>query len=149
MDSQNEDSKVTLMPTLPVLYAEDTEVDHFFMRRAFQRLGIPNPLTIVNDGKEAIDYLSGVGAFSDRIVHPLPCLLILDLNLPIRTGFEVLEWLRQDPVLQDLKAVAISSSNMNLDRHLARKLGVIDYIVKPTDPHKLVDIIGSLKHAWF
>ena len=61
-----------------ILYAEDEEDDVFFFQRAFTEAGILSPLVIVPDGIVAIDYISGAGAYSNRIEHPLPCLALLD-----------------------------------------------------------------------
>jgi CheY-like chemotaxis protein len=133
----------------PVLYAEDARDDVFFMRRALELAGIPNALVTVKDGQQAIDYLAGQGAFSDRQRHPLPCLLLLDLKLPVRSGFEVLRWVRQQPALQQLRIVIVSGSNQETDLDLARSLGVIDYVVKPSSPRRLLDIVRKGKDAWF
>jgi CheY-like chemotaxis protein len=132
----------------PVLYAEDERDDVFFMRYAWELAGIPNPLIDVQDGQEAIDYLAGKGRFSDREKHPLPCLLLLDLNLPGQNGFEVLRWVRQQPELKSLKVVIVSGSNQETDIKTARGLGITDYIVKPSTPNSLVEIIQEKRGLW-
>ncbi len=78
----------------PVLYAEDESSDAFFMQEAFSAAGIPNPLVTVPNGKQVLGYLQKNG--DDRQTIP-PCLLLLDLKLPLMDGFEVLTWLRQQP----------------------------------------------------
>src|ERR1051325_1367965 len=69
-----------MLNNVPILLAEDDENDVFLMGRAFDRAGIPNPLFVVHNGQEAIDYLSGKGAYAQRDKHPLPGLLLLDLT---------------------------------------------------------------------
>ncbi len=132
----------------PVLYAEDEGDDVFFMRHVWELASIPNPLIDVKDGQEAIDYLEGKGHFSDREKYPLPCLLLLDLNLPGINGFEVLRWVRQQPEVKSLKVVIVSGSNQDTDVETARSLGITDYIVKPTSPSRLLEILEEKKGDW-
>ncbi len=132
----------------PVLYAEDEQDDVFFMRYVWELASIPNPLIDVQDGQEAIDYLAGKGRFSDREKHPLPCLLLLDLNLPGLNGFDVLRWLRQQPELEGLKVVIVSGSNQETDMKTAQSLGITDYVVKPASPNHLLEILQEKKGLW-
>jgi len=95
---------------LPILQVEDEPNDHYLLRRAFMAAGVLNPIHVVHDGQEAIDYLAGVEPFSDRSQYSLPCLVMLDLKMPRRDGFEVLGWMRQDPALRFLPVIMFSSS---------------------------------------
>jgi CheY-like chemotaxis protein len=133
----------------PVLYAEDEPDDAFFMQYAWQEAGVANPLVVVKDGKQAIDYLAGQGDFANRAKHPFPCLLLLDLKLPIKSGFEVLTWLHQQPAIASLKVVIVSASEQDSDIALARTLGAADYVVKPTSPIRLAEMVRERKSAWF
>src|SRR5438105_4593110 len=119
------------MQIKPILYAEDEENDAFFMQRAFQQAGILNPLVVVADGKRAIDYLSGGGPYANRDEHPLPCLVLLDLNIPIKSGLEVLKWIRSQPSLSTLPVVVVTSSTQDSDIHRAYIMGTNSYLVKP------------------
>src|SRR6185369_2526448 len=103
----------------PVLYAEDEEDDVFFLRKAFHDAGIRNPLAIVTDGDAAVDYLSGQGRYGDRDRFPLPCLALLDLNLPGRSGLEVLKWIRAQPSMCTLPVLMLTSSSQETDLHRA------------------------------
>ena len=80
-----------------ILLAEDDENDIALFRRALANADIRNPVEIVRDGDEAIAYLKGEGKFSDRTKYPLPALMLLDLNMPRRDGFQVLDWIRRQP----------------------------------------------------
>src|SRR6266403_1073180 len=79
----------------PVLLAEDSQEDVFLIRRAFEDNGIQNPLQVVANGEDAIQYLAGEGRFGDRAAFPFPALFLLDLKMPIKNGLEVLRWLNQ------------------------------------------------------
>ena len=132
----------------PILAAEDEETDRFILNLAFERAKLPNPLVTVNDGGECVDYLSGVGSFADRILHPLPALLLLDLKMPRLHGFEVLEWLATRPEFKHLPAVVLSSSSDDSDIQKAQQLGARDYFVKPQSLDKLVEILQQVHARW-
>ena len=80
-----------------ILLVEDNEDDVFLMERALEGARIVNRLLIVEDGQEAIDYLSGEGKFANREEYPIPALVFLDLKLPVKKGLEVLAWIRGRP----------------------------------------------------
>src|SRR5262249_21297458 len=101
-----------------------------------------------SDGAGAIDYLAGKGEFADRTKYPLPCLLLLDLKMPYKDGFEVLQWVRRNDALKSLKVVIVTSSNLERDRARARALGVTDFIVKPPGIAGLVQILQERKEGW-
>jgi len=135
------------MSGAPVLYVEDEESDAFFMHHAFQRMGSAPPLMIVKNGREALDYLAGREPFSDRAQHQRPCLVLLDLNLPIMSGFEVLAWIRNQPQFNDMPVVIFSASRLDVDREHAMKSGAKDYIVKPNDMTSIPEILQPVMAA--
>src|SRR5579883_519275 len=98
-----------------VLLAEDNSTDALMVRRAFTKAGLQGTLEVVEDGDQAVAYLSGQGEFASRVRHPLPELLLLDLKLPRRSGLEVLAWLRQQPGLKRLPTVLLTSSDDSAD----------------------------------
>jgi CheY-like chemotaxis protein len=130
--------------TGPILAAEDEETDRFILNLAFQKAKLPYPLVMVRDGSECVDYLSGVGDFADRTLHPLPVLLLLDLKMPRMHGFEVVEWLATRPEFKDLPVVVLSSSPDESDIQKARQLGARDYFVKPLLLDELVKILQQV-----
>jgi len=136
------------MITDTVLYVEDDMTDVFLLRRAWQQAGLPNPLHVVHDGQEAIDYLSGNAHYADRASHPFPALVLLDLNLPKITGFELLKWIRESPMIRALKVVVLSTSDDPIDVRHAEDLAVSGYWVKPSDPRALGEMIAALKKLW-
>jgi CheY-like chemotaxis protein len=131
-----------------VLFVDDDENDIFFLKRAFKDAGISNPLIVAHDGQEAIDYLSGLGAFSDRREYPLPCFLILDLKMPRKTGMDVLQWLRAEPVFRCLPVMILSSSAHRYDVERAYRLGANSFVVKPASVDKRTELARHIKGFW-
>lgn len=131
-----------------ILYAEDEENDVFFLERAFKLTGSLHTLSCVADGEEAIHYLAGDGPFADRTNHPIPALVLLDINMPKRTGLEVLEWIRRQSHFKSLPVLIFTSSSRPEDKARACELGADDYLPKPADPLKLVDLVKSLDERW-
>lgn len=131
-----------------ILVAEDDASDAFFLQRAFSRAGIPVTLHFVTDGQEAIDYIAGQGRFADRVAHPMPDLLLLDLKMPRLDGFDVLNWLRRQPELKHLEAVIFSGSDEAHDINRAYGLGATAYLVKPHSVEELNTLVGRLKKQW-
>lgn len=127
-----------------VLAAEDEESDAVLLQLAFSRAGLSNLLVIVRDGQEAIDYLGRYLPFAGGDSDPLPSLLLLDLKMPRRTGFDVLTWLKDKPQFKDLPVVVLSSSSHESDIRRARELGAWDYHIKPHGLHQFVQLIKQL-----
>jgi CheY-like chemotaxis protein len=132
----------------PILYTEDDENDAFLMERAFEIVGIHNPLRIVTDGKQAVAYLSGQSPFSNREENPLPMLMLLDLAMPGRHGLDVLQWIKSQPELSTLPVVVLTSSNQQNDIHRASLLGANGFLIKPGDPDELIRIVKSIQEYW-
>ena len=131
-----------------VLYVEDEADDVFFMERAFRKAGLTHPLYAVRDGRQAIAYLAGEQPFT-RQTHPLPCAILLDLNLPQISGFDVLTWVRAHPELRTMPVVIFSSSGRREDRERAEKLGATHYLLKPISGLEFVSIAAELKATLF
>jgi len=131
-----------------ILLVEDDPNEVFLMERAFQKARLANPLRVARDGQEAIDYLNHQGHFSDTARYPAPTLMLLDLKMPRRNGFEVLEWLRQQPGLKRLVVVVLTSSNLTADVNRAYELGTNSYLVKPGDFETLINLVKSLDTYW-
>lgn len=129
---------------LPVLVVEDNEDDVFILQRALREASVKNPLHIVTDGEEAINYLSGVGRFSDRTRHPMPFLILLDLKLPFKSGLEILEWIQQQSFRDDLHVVVLTSSAEERDVVKAYQLGAGAYFTKPLSSACLRRLITRL-----
>src|SRR5687767_15356414 len=116
-----------------ILIAEDNEDHVFLLKRALHKGAVLNPVFVVNDGQDAIDYLRGDGKYADRYEYPLPSLLLLDLKMPQKNGFEVLEWIRQQPGLRRLRVVVLTTSDERGDIDHAYELGANSFMVKPLE----------------
>lgn len=114
-----------------VLLVDDSDNDALLMRTVFKRAGFVQPLQFAHDGDDAIAYLSGEGRYYDRLMYPLPTTVLLDLNMPRKNGFEVLEWLRLQPALRRLRVYILSASSRPEDIARAYDLGANSYLVKP------------------
>jgi CheY-like chemotaxis protein len=127
-----------------VLLAEDEENDVFMMQRAIRKLDSPVLLQVAKDGKEAIDYLAGEGAYANRELHPVPALILLDIKMPRKDGFAVLEWLKQDTLLPRIPVVMVTSSNLTADVEKALGLGASAYLVKPVSSAELQSLFTAI-----
>jgi CheY-like chemotaxis protein len=131
-----------------ILLAEDDPNDVVLIQRAFQKAGLRNILKVVEDGDQAIKYLSGQGVYSNREQYPLPFLMLLDLKMPGTDGFEVLEWLRNEPQLKRMLVVVLTSSNLQADVDHAYELGANSYLVKPVSFDEMVHLIQRFESYW-
>ena len=114
---------------LAVLLVEDSPADVFLVRRAMQESGGNFQLEVADDGEKAIRILERVDAGTDT---KAPDILVLDVNVPRKTGNEVLEWLRRSPRHGKIPVVMISSSDSPDDRRRALELGATEYFRKPS-----------------
>lgn len=131
-----------------ILLVEDNADDIFIMQRAWQKAEIQNPLQVVTDGQQAVDYISGTGKYADRTQYPIPCLILLDLKLPYLSGLEVVRWLRSYEPSMTLAVVFLTSSNSDMDIYQAYRFGGNAYLVKPPTPEKLIEMLKDLKAFW-
>jgi CheY-like chemotaxis protein len=136
------------MNGFPILYVEDDEPDVILMRHVFQKVGIAHPLHVLTNGQAALDYLGGIPPFDDRAQHPLPGLVLLDLNLPYRHGLEVLSWLRQQPDLRGLPVLILSSSSRPDDIAGAYDKGASGYLVKPNSLEEMGALVRAVRDFW-
>ncbi|MCX6952898.1 MAG: response regulator [Verrucomicrobia bacterium] len=130
-----------------VLLVDDSANDALLMRTIFGRAGFVQPLQFARDGEEAIAYLRGDGLYQDRKRFPLPTTMLLDLNMPRKNGFEVLEWVRQQPGLRRLRVYILSASSRAQDIERAYDLGANSYLVKPGNLDGLLHMAKCLI-AW-
>ena len=119
-----------------------------FLQYAMDQAQVNNPLAVVRGGREAMEYLKGEGKFADRQAYPLPGLVLLDLRLPGLPGLEVLGWMREQPDFAKLPVLVFSSSDQDADVDGAYRLGANGYIVKPSAPGQLVEIMRLVKKYW-
>jgi CheY-like chemotaxis protein len=131
-----------------ILLAEDNDDHVTLILRAFRKGALLNPVFVVRNGEEVIQYLKGEGKFSNRIEYPLPALLLLDLRMPMKSGFEVLEWIRQDPSFKPLRIVVLTTSEDMKDVNRAYQLGANSFLVKPIDLEHFANLTDAIKGHW-
>ncbi|HEU5124173.1 MAG TPA: response regulator [Verrucomicrobiae bacterium] len=132
---------------LNILLADDNEDDVFLVKEAFKKAGVSSRIEIVRDGLEAVAYLEGKEPFSERATHPLPDVLLLDVNMPGMNGFEVLEWIRRDAPCKRLIVHMLTASSRPSDVERAYDFGANSYIVKTSRFQELVQFVKTL-HEW-
>ena len=138
------------MPCQPdvILLAEDDENDIALFRLGIARAGITNPVHVVRNGEECMAYLEGVGPYADRGQYPLPGLLLLDLKMPIKDGFDVLAWIRCHPTLSRLRVVVLTVSHNILDVNRAYDLGANSFLTKTMDVRDFAEQLRGIRNHW-
>jgi CheY-like chemotaxis protein len=136
------------MPNNVILLAEDQEDDVFLVQHALLEAGLPNPLLVVHDGIQALQYLAGQGQYGDREKFPLPMLVLLDLDMPLMDGFAVLTSLRREPRFRQLPVVVLTGSSLSPDVSRAYRLGANSFLVKPAGVEQLRAALTEMVHFW-
>jgi len=132
-----------------ILLVEDDIHDAQLLRRAFTKAGVNTPLKTVKNGDEAVAYLEGESPYDNRAEHPYPGIVILDLKLPRRSGFEVLEWIRaRNNDTKLLPVVVLSSSSVAKDVNRAYALGANSYLSKPYKSADFVQLVQAFRNYW-
>jgi two-component system response regulator len=131
-----------------ILLIEDNSSDVDLTKRALEKGRIGNELVVARDGKEALDFLWGEGAFAGRDVSDLPAVTLLDLKLPKVPGLEVLRRIRADARTRRLPVVILTSSKEQEDLATGYDLGANSYIRKPVDFKRFAEAIEHLGLYW-
>lgn len=131
-----------------VLMAEDDEHDVMATKRAWKSNKMANPLYIVNDGEECLDYLYRRGAYRDPASSPAPGILLLDINMPKMDGLETLKAIRESNEFRHLPVIMLTTSQAEEDRVKSYALGVNAYIVKPIGFDKFSEAIRTINLFW-
>ena len=131
------------------LIAEDDPDTQLLIQRAFKQGDLAAPIHFVDDGEQTIEYLAGRGQFSDRSRYPLPAILLLDLKMPFKDGFDVLRWIRAHPSFRKLVVIMFSGSSLERDVEQAFELGVNSFVMKPVSFSELLQVIMAIHHYWF
>lgn len=131
------------------LIAEDDRDTQLLIQRAFKQADLASPLFFTNDGQHTMDYLQGREEYADRSRFPMPAILLLDLKMPFRDGFDVLRWIRAQPRLRKLVVIMFSGSSLESDVEEAFNLGVNSFVMKPVSFSELLQVIMAIHHYWF
>lgn len=128
-------------PHCPILLAEDDKIDQKSVQRAFQDLKISNPLVIVQNGQEALAHLKDAK-------NKRPCLILLDLRMPVMSGLEFLEAVKKDEAFKLIPVVALTTSHEDQDLKQSFALGAAGYMVKPVDYKKFLEVVRTIHLYW-
>lgn len=131
-----------------ILMVEDDAAEVIFLQRAFKKAGVDITAQFVVNGEEAIDYLSGEGQFQDRASFPEPQLIIMDLKMPRKDGFEVLEWFRNMQEGTLIPVIVLTSSDLESDVQQAYSLGANSYFLKPSSDEDFCSMIKVVYDYW-
>lgn len=123
----------------PVVVVDDDELARELVARLLQKLALVNPLVFAEDGDRAVDLLS---------TGPMPALVLLDLDMPRRSGLEVLAWLRSDARLRRIPVIMLTGSAELEEVDRAYELGITSYLVKPVGFSALRDVMRDLAAPW-
>lgn len=129
-----------------ILLVEDNPADVLLMSEALKEGNISYDLRVVNDGMEAMKFLLGHGEYADRV---RPDLILLDINLPKKNGFEVLEEIRRNPDLKYIPVIILTTSSAKQDIKKAYDLCANAYIVKPVELDDFLRVMKSIEDFWF
>jgi two-component system, response regulator len=131
-----------------ILLVEDNPDDEELTLRAFQRNRILNEVVIARDGQEALDYLFGEGSYAGRDPVDRPAVVLLDLNLPLVGGLEVLRRVRADPRTELVPVVVLTTSREEQDIVESYRLRANSYIRKPVGFEKFAESVSQLGLYW-
>lgn len=131
-----------------ILVAEDDPDDRDLVREAFRESRLEDDLRFVISGEELLDYLHRRPPYEDRILHPTPALVLLDLNMPGMGGREALERIKGDPALKHIPLVVMTTSKAEEDILGSYQHGANSFITKPISFDGLVKVMSGLDQYW-
>lgn len=125
----------------PILLVEDDQVDIMTIIRALKEIRVGNPLVSKENGEEALAHLHDAD-------NEMPCIILLDLNMPIMNGIEFLQKIKQDDQLRRIPVIVLTTSEEQLDKVNSFNLGVAGYMAKPVDYRQFVEMMRSIDLYW-
>ena len=128
-----------------ILLVEDNEHDIFFVREVLKRIEQPIELSVVQDGAQALDFLYRRAPYTQAAQ---PTIILLDLNMPVKNGFEVLATLAHDVQLKCIPTLVLTTSTRPEDITRCYELGANAYLEKPAGLAKLYDVITAVVEFW-
>ncbi len=125
----------------PILLVEDDQVDVMTVKRAMQEIHVTNTVVNCENGEEALKFLRDPD-------NEKPCIILLDLNMPIMNGIEFLRVIKQDELLKRIPVVVLTTSEEQPDKIKSFDLGVAGYMAKPVDYRQFVEVMRTLDAYW-
>ena len=135
--------------SITILMADDDPDDRMLTRDAFVESRLANDLRFVTNGEELMDYLHRRGPYSDAAAAPRPDVILLDLNMPRKSGREALREINGDPGLRRIPVIILTTSKAEEDVYRSYDLGANCYIQKPVTFDSLVEVVRALGTFWF
>lgn len=132
----------------PILLAEDSKHDVLFVKRAFKKNKISNPLTVVPNGQACLDYLRNQGKYTDVESNPRPGIILMDINMPVMDGIEALKEIKADPDLKVIPIIMLTTSEEQQDITECYKNGANTYIPKPVEFDKFSEALQVIDTYW-
>ena len=124
-----------------ILLVEDDQIDAMTVKRALKELHVTNRLDIVQNGEEALEFLIDKG-------KSMPCIILLDLNMPKMNGIEFMKAARREELLSKIPVIVLTTSKEEQDKTESFKLGVSGYMLKPVDYQQFVEVIKAINLYW-
>ena len=131
-----------------ILLVEDNPSDAELIIRAIRRQNVLNPLHVVEDGVEALDFIFCRGNYAQRNISMQPKMIMLDLKLPKINGLEVLEAIKREEATRHIPVVVVTSSSEDPDIKTAYALGVNSYVVKPVESTAFIEAMAQIGLYW-
>ena len=125
----------------PILLVEDDQVDVMTVKRALKEIKVTNPVVNMENGEDALNYLRSPE-------NEKPCIILLDINMPIMNGIEFLEVMKRDALLRRIPVVVLTTSEEQQDKIDSFDLGVAGYMAKPVEYLKFVEIMRAIDIYW-
>lgn len=133
------------MKEVHILLVEDNEGDIVLTLEAFEESKILNKFSVVRNGKEALDFLFRQGAYKDANE---PDIILLDINLPLKSGIEVLQEVKNDDRVKHIPVIMLTTSSSEKDISLSYKHHANCYITKPVEVSKFLEAVNAIEHFW-
>jgi CheY-like chemotaxis protein len=132
----------------PILIVDDSESDAALLKLGLEEAEVVNPLFVMNSYEAAVSYLSGHGEYADRAVYPPPLIAFLDIHMPGKSGFDLLEWIRGNESLRPLVVLMMSGSSSRSDITRSYRLGANSYLLKSQKQEELVKTLRHFRTYW-
>lgn len=133
------------MKTVHILLVEDNEGDILLTTEAFEDSRIRNTISVVRDGKEALDYVFRRTGFENAVT---PGLILLDINLPLKNGHEVLQELKSNDDTKHIPVIMLTTSSSERDISLSYRHHANCYVSKPVEISKFINSISQIESFW-